>query len=46
VKAFNLGVIATRFSMVSSRHYPIVDDQNGSDSGIRARPAERLFCLA
>jgi hypothetical protein len=44
-EALNLSVIATRFAMVSFRHYSIVYHQNRSNSRIRARPAERLFCL-
>jgi hypothetical protein len=44
-KALDLSVIAARFSMVSFRYYPIVYDQNRSNSRIRACLAERLFRL-
>jgi hypothetical protein len=44
-ETLNLSVIATRFPMVSFRYYSIVDDQNSSNSWIRARLTERLFCL-
>jgi hypothetical protein len=44
-EALNLGMIATRFSMVAFRYYSIVYDQDRSNSRIRTRLAERLFCL-
>jgi hypothetical protein len=44
-ETLNLSVIATCFPMVSFRYYSIVDDQNSSNSWIRARLTKRLFCL-
>jgi hypothetical protein len=44
-EAFNLSVIATRFPVVPSRYYSIVNDQNCSHSWIGASLAQRFFCL-
>jgi hypothetical protein len=44
-KTFNLSVRAPCFPMVTFRYNPIVNDQNRSDRGIRARPAEPLLCF-
>jgi hypothetical protein len=44
-EALNFSVIAARFLVVSFRYYPIVYDQNRSNSRIWARLAKRFFCL-
>jgi len=44
-EAFNLSVIAAGPSMVSSRHNPVVDDENRANRGIRASLTKRLLCL-
>jgi hypothetical protein len=44
-EALNLGVIATRFPVVPFRYYSIFYHQDRSNSRIRTRLAERLFCL-
>src|SRR5206468_931353 len=44
-KAFDLGVIEARLPMIPFRYYPVLDDQNRSNSGIWARLAKRLFRL-
>ena len=38
-------MLATRFPMVPFRYYSIVDDQNRSNSRIRAGMAKSLFCF-
>ena len=44
-QAFNLSMCAPGFSMMSFRHYPIINHQDGSYGGVGACPAERLFCF-
>ncbi len=44
-QTFNLSMRASCFSMMSFRHYPIINHQDGSDGGIGTCPAERLFCF-
>jgi hypothetical protein len=44
-QAFNLSMCASGFSMMSFRHYPIINHQGGSHCGVGTSPAERPFCF-